>query len=370
MQSFGIWYIKNESIREDPLFDLHVNFWSLEYVKTKGNVSMPFLDIGVGIKNFKAVKKMIFHCPFVFDKDNELFDLSSKMSSQENASNIFNESCSINQTQEQYTIITVCPEGKEKITYLVYPFDQTAQSGGKKVVQISHFTENGDDSLSNTNIEFSFTELINSISGTSEEELKNVQKVYIRFRIKADLLKYLYFDSEPLNKSFESAFAASRIIDFQVNRKRSISTTIRNKLKSEQYQWPSFSSVHFLLMEPSSHIVDVLSKQKYTCRNLETGIWNDYLEDTISYDSDAMLAYHLKENESAPDFACLIRVNYSKAKKVTILIYCICVVLLGMIGSLLATVVSEQFCNYANAEMIAASLICLLIAGIVFLSNA
>jgi hypothetical protein len=123
-------------------------------------------------------------------------------------------------------------------------------------------------------------------------------------------------------------------------------------------------------MEPSSHIVDVLSKQKYTCRNLETGIWNDYLENTISYGSDGMLAYHLKENEDAPDFACLIRVNYSKAKKITIFIYCICVILLGMIGSLLATAISEQFCNYAYAELIATILAGLSIVGIVVLSNA
>lgn len=374
MQSFGLWYKKNESVQENPVFDLHINFWSLEYVKTKDNVSTPFLDIGIGIDKFQAIRKMVFHCPFVLDTSNGVFDLSEKMTNQENASNIFNESCSINKTQEQYTIITVCPEGGQKTTYLVYPFDQRAQSGGKEVVKYTDFKESGDGIQSNTNIEFSFTDLINCIDSAKEDELKNVQKVYIRFRIKADLLKHLYFDSEPLNKSFESAFAASRIIDFQVNIKRCISKTIRSKLKSEQYQWPSFATVHFLLMEPSSHIVDVLSNQTFTCRNLETDIWNDYLENTISYDSDDMLAYHLKQKVAAPDFACLVRVNYSKAKLGTIFIYCLCVILLGMIGSLLATVASKLlyyvFSSELTVSLMAIFVACVFLLVIVSISNA
>ena len=43
MRSFGLWYKELENITKDdsfkePTFDLHINFWSLEHIRTKENV--------------------------------------------------------------------------------------------------------------------------------------------------------------------------------------------------------------------------------------------------------------------------------------------------------------------------------------------
>lgn len=50
MKSFGLWYQKikesDNEVETDhesiPQFSLHVNFWSLEDIKTKENINTPF----------------------------------------------------------------------------------------------------------------------------------------------------------------------------------------------------------------------------------------------------------------------------------------------------------------------------------------
>ena len=102
MQSFGIWYKPIEDRCEDPIVELHINFWSLEFMKTQDKVSVPYLDIGICVENFKSVKTLIFHCPFVVDERNEVVDLSDKLIKQDNALNIFNEDCEIITTDIGY----------------------------------------------------------------------------------------------------------------------------------------------------------------------------------------------------------------------------------------------------------------------------
>lgn len=348
MRSFGLWYKELENITKDdsfkePTFDLHINFWSLEHIRTKENVVIPYLDIGINIHNFRSVEKVVFYCPFAVPKDN-ISDLSDKMLIRENAANIFNQECSVlNTDPNKYSILIVREFEDKDIKYIVYPFDQANQLGGVDAVTYACFNgQSGGGSKADDDIDHITFSLQRMIGKLGDSDYDDAESVYIRFRIKADLLKNLYFDSEPLNKSFESAFAASRIIDFQVNKKRSIDPTIKSRLSDEKLIWPEFSSVHFLLMEPTSHIVDILSlPESVTCRNLEAGIWNDYLENAFEYDSDDILAYHLKEKKKQTDYSCLIRVNYSKTKQTTIIAYCIGVIALGMLGSVLSTIIFE-----------------------------
>ena len=74
MKSFGLWYQKikesDNEVETDheniPQFSLHVNFWSLEDIKTKENINTPFLDIGIKIKNYKQLDHITFYCPLIF----------------------------------------------------------------------------------------------------------------------------------------------------------------------------------------------------------------------------------------------------------------------------------------------------------------
>lgn len=60
-----------------------------------------------------------------------------------------------------------------------------------------------------------------------------------------NLRNHIYFDSEPLNKSFESAFSGTRIIDFKVNEKRNIPDSVRTEIIVRKEEWAIFKNIHF-----------------------------------------------------------------------------------------------------------------------------
>ncbi len=335
MKSFGLWYEKyenkpdNTSNQDDELrFALHVNFWSLEDIKTTGDIKEPYLDIGIKIVNYKSVKKLIFFCPFKLDSDS-IQDLSEKFSKKSNANIIFNDDCEI-ETKDNYTIIQMSNEER----LLVFPLFTVI----KNVCEVEKILD-----TEGTKIIFDFQKFHDYVKGV--EKLKELKTIYIRFRIKNTTLKdYIYFDSEPLNKSFESAFSGTRIIDFKVNEKRNIEDSVRTETIVNKESWVVFENIHFLAMMPSSYNLTSFCEERMTCRELEQELWDDYLGTSIDFGKGHVLAYHWrKKKDSKPidDFSCLVKVDYSKTKVKTIFTYALSVVALGMMGSVAATAVEK-----------------------------
>lgn len=342
MRSFGLWYLpakRNNSnldnIRSKEIeslesyeeeikgteFELHVNFWSLEDYKYIDSGTVPCLDIGIIIRYYKLVDKITFFCPFRMEKE-DVEDLANKMSVKSNAGIIFNADCEIH-TKDNYTIIEV---GNKHL--LVFPLDQVI----KEVYSLQQM-EFGTKLI----LEFqNFKKYVNSNS-----ELKQYDTVYIRFRIKGNALKHnIYFDSEPLNKSFESAFSGTRMIDFKVNEKRNIEEKVRAEIVVNHEELAHLSKVHFLVMEPSAYDVRSFDDQEMNCRELEEGLWDDYLGAPIDFSKGHILAYHWRQLEKKEGFNCLVKVNYSKTRAGTIFIYAMIVVALGIISSAIVTAVN------------------------------
>ncbi|BDZ84608.1 hypothetical protein Lac2_27420 [Claveliimonas bilis] len=340
MESFGLWYLLEERVVQDtentstkgeirnvekpsieePSIDLHVNFWSLEDNQTK-NKKLPYLDIGIKIENYKLLRKMTFFCPFIVEYEN-VEDLSTKMAVKNNANIVFNTDCDIH-TRENYTIIEL--SDTEKI--LVFPLDQ--------VIKDVYSVKSGKDNES-TQIEFDFINFKKYIN--SDSELEHYDKIYIRFRITGKKLKdNIYFDNEPINKSFESAFSGTRMIDFRINEKRTIDEKIRAEIIVEHEEFAKFRHVHFLAMEPSSYEVKSFDNLKMSCRELEEGLWDDYFGEKINFSKGHILAYHWKKDNADNGFNCLVKVNYSKTKISVIFAYALIVVALGIIGSAVVT---------------------------------
>lgn len=363
MKSFGLWYRmyqekgpeypkegartgadqENGHLKENgassgktdntPEFSLHVNFWSLEDIKvkdclnnkkkTKENIKNPCLDIGLKIKGYAKLDYVTFYCPFSLDA---VSDLSKKLETKNNANIIFNSDCEI-ETKDSYTIVNI---SEHEETLLIFPLEQVI----KNVYQVEKEESRG------TQITFQFQKFYTYVKEV--EKLKDLDTIYIRFRIESTALKkYFYFDSEPLNKSFESAFSGTRIIDFKVNEKRNIDEKIRAEIIVNKQEWVIFHDVHFLVMVPSSYDLVSFYKETMTCRELEEDLWDDYLGAHIDFTSGHVLAYHWKEKASSGKgceaFACLVKVNYSRAKKETIFLYALSVVALGVLSSMLVT---------------------------------
>lgn len=369
MKSFGLWYQlseitsnnkyeiettvnqiedkkNSESEVEDkePQYSLHVNFWSLEDIRIKDiannknslkeHLKTPYLDIGIKIKDYSKLDSVTFYCPFVL-KLEEMFDLSPKLGTKNNASIIFNSDCEI-ETKDSYAIVNIS-EYNEKL--LVFPLEQVI----KDVFQIKR-----DERNDGTYLIFKFRNFHEYVKGV--EKLGELDTIYIRFRIESSSLKkHIYFDSEPLNKSFESAFSGTRIIDFKVNEKRNIDEKIRAEIIMRKQEWVTFKDIHFLIMVPSSYDLTSFYKKTMTCRELEENLWDDYLGAHIDFASGHVLAYHWKdkaiERKVCEDFACLVKVNYSRAKKETIFLYALSVVALGVLSSMIVTGLNEYWPN-------------------------
>lgn len=375
MKSFGLWYekcenklnyisrekensnhtgenisvLKEEDAKKDDElhYALHVNFWSLEDIKTNGNIKEPYLDIGIKIDNYKSLKKLVFFCPFKLGKDC-IQDLSEKFSIKSNANIIFNDDCEI-ETKDNYTIIQLTT--KERL--LVFPLFTVINN----VCEVEEIQNS-----EGTKIIFAFERFHNYVKEV--DKLRDIRTIYIRFRVKNLTLRdYIYFDSEPLNKSFESAFSGTRIIDFKVNEKRNIEDSVRTETIVNKETWAVFENVHFLAMLPSSYDLTSFCEEQMTCRELEQELWDDYLGTSIDFNKGHVLAYHWrkkKDTKPIDDFSCLVKVNYSKTKVKTIFTYALSVVALGMLGSIAATAI-EGTCKGVGVAIVI--LICALLLG-------
>lgn len=325
-----------ENEDNSPQFSLHVNFWSLEDAKLKSTkasrtIKTPILDIGIKIKNYDKIKTLTFFCPFKLD--GELIDLSQKLENKNNASIIFNSDCEI-ETLDCYTIVKI-PENEEKL--LIFPMDQVI----KNVYSTEDVPEKDPTA---SQIIFDFETFHRYVDETDKLKALKLDTIYIRFRIEnASLKKHIYSDSEPINKSFESAFSGTRIIDFKVNEKRNIDDSIRVENAVNKQKWVNFKDIHYLIMAPSSYDMTSFYKGTMTCRELEDELWDDYLGVSVDIPNSHVLAYHWKSQGARESFACLVKVNYSRAKKSTIILYMLSVIVLGIISNMIVNTWTEFF---------------------------
>lgn len=318
MRSFGLWYKSNENGENEPVFSVHINFWS---ESVKNDKSKPDLDVGLKIQNFRRVDEVRFHCPFVVE-DNEVVDLVPTLLKIENANIIFNTDGSI-QAKESYSVYSFEKENKKE-NLLLFPLNQDLEK--------IYFLE-PDDEKRKTDIVFNFA-IFNAYLN-QKNEFAEIKDVYIRLRITSSELKNsIYFDCEPSNKSFESAFSGTRIFDFKINEKRNLGIKTIKNVDLNKYIFPEIKTVHLLIMEPSSYDVESFANKQMTCRELEGDLWNDYFKNKIDYSQGRILAYHWKfEGECS----CLVKVKYSKTNLRTLSAYILVVLALGMLGSFAVT---------------------------------
>lgn len=244
MESFGCWYkritedgkatrgcsLSQEETPQTPDFDLHVNFWFLNDI-LKQKVNKPYLDIGIKIEDYKELSNIVFSFPFQLTEKN-IVDLAPMMSTKSNASLVFNEECEI-ETKNEYTIVQIPKDEKDNDKLLIFPLKQAVED----VFELTDYEDR-----SYITIKFdTFRKYLKT-----NVELDAYPSLYIRFRLKdVDLHNVLYFDSEPFNKSLDSAFSGTRIFDFKINEKRNINKNIAARMDIQGETLAEFNQVHF-----------------------------------------------------------------------------------------------------------------------------
>lgn len=322
MRSFGLWYKSAEKSGEDPMFSVHINFWS---ESVKSDKSSPDLDVGLKISNFRNIDEVRFHCPFNIER-NEVTDLIPALSKIANANLVFNADGSI-YSKESYSVYAFEKNGSKE-DLLLFPLNQNIEN--------IYSLEKEDDK---TDIVFNFS-IFNKYL-RQKQEFSRINQVYIRLRITSPKFKNsIYFDSEPLNKSFESAFSGTRILDFKINEKRNLGSKTIDKIEANKYLFPRIEDIHLLVMEPSSYDVESFPNRQMTCRELEGSLWNEYYGKKINYSKGRILAYHWRFEHNC---SCLVKVKYSKTNFAILAAYILIVLALGIFSSTTVALVQDHW---------------------------
>lgn len=325
MESFALWYKEKKSKgkkKQKVKFDLHMNFWS-ESLMGKGdkNKEIPFLDVGIKVYNFRRVKEFIFQCPFELNRD-EIFDLHNKIIDKNNAQIIFNTDVEI-ETKKGYSLLNL--NGKEKMLVCSVPKSDKC-------------IENIDDDR--TNIIFDLQALHRYIE-KKKEDYEGIDELYIRFRIQSNtLINKVYSDWEEMDKSFQSRFSGTRILDFKINEERNLNQDDNKNYLIAGYEVALFKNIHLLMIELASCDVQSFAEGKMTCREVENNLWGDYCGGDILDGKKQVLAYHWKfsekelhKDDNLSSISCLAKVKYSKAEISTVVAYSFIVVGLGILSS-------------------------------------
>lgn len=358
MDSFGLWYkvddkdddekksgiVRGKKVK-DATFEMHINLWSKLNKET-------YLDIGIKIFEYKEIDELRFLCPFKLE-DNDVKDLSEKISIKDNIDLILNNDADI-ETKDNYVIIK---DHEKDSQYLIFPFKQAVQNvqriepigeaNSKIIIDFRDFKQYIKD-LKSTETSDS-----NKSCGCDLEEVKNL---YIRFRIKSRHMKKILFnDLVPADNFLQSGFVGTRVIDFKMNNIRNIPPTIRATASRYKEYLAEFECIHFLLMEPAENNIEYMSNTM-TCRRLEDR-WNDYL-DLKTDKSPSILVYHSKkcseknnklvnknntnydteliDNKKIKEFNQLVKISYSKTNWKIIMNYIFYVIILGIISGIVA----------------------------------
>lgn len=119
-------------------------------------------------------------------------------------------------------------------------------------------------------------------------------------------------------------------------------------------------------MVPSSYDVQFFPDDHLSCRELESGKWNEYYGKVIDTDKEHVLAYHTRiknsDNNGEPvkSFSSLIKIKAFKSNRLTVGMYLLIVIALGMISSSVVNIRSSEL--WYNLTMLCFGVIILAIA--------
>lgn len=337
--SLGFWLEHENNINqlndEDKnKVELHINYWSLE-----AKQACNYLDIGLKIEllNEQSFKSINFYLPFNMSKENYMGDLGSVICSTDNLIElIFNERLKSSFEGLNYKDINF--DGKDNETLRVYKQLEIGEEESNLKFILNE--ENGSLRIQIPKSILSLNPII-----LPNKEQKKIYH-YLRFRLKltAEHLKVLSQNYEPQDRLVVSKFEKTEIIDFRLNELRDLPAIVCNCLNKNFV----LEQIHFFLIR-DIHDELKLSHAKYKrCRLLEKEVWNPYLKFKSDQAAlpEQMLIYHFQKNtdelkhiDRFNAFAKFVRV---KVTLPSILVFIFSVIILGALGSLLATVFVES----------------------------
>ena len=238
MESIGLWYKKDENINEIAEFDIHINLWNISNNKKHQE---PFIDIGIGINNYKSIDELIMLIPFKLDLS-DIIDLYDYIKKPDVARLVFNEIGCETESKNKYFILKI---DNNRIKLLVSIKDIENQSKGIMSIESNYFerTDNKSEQSDYEILKFNFKDI------KKDEKFNNFNDLYFRFRLKTPQIKNrLFCQVDKKNWFLESGFTKTQIVDVKINKERNLPHDYCDLMSKSNYKFVCFKNIHLLVM--------------------------------------------------------------------------------------------------------------------------
>ncbi len=328
MSSICIQYQSNSSDHPNPdrtvTADLHINYWKLP--QTKGFER--FLDFGLLIHNVsKDIVAVSFYLP-VLVSQNHIHDLGKQVANGSMMSHLFNGNYKVSNVIKSNSFYTAECNEESKPSFLLYSFGKSFRVermnvGSRIIIPLNSFPEE--------------TNLIKQKKEDSDSSVYG--KLYIRFRVE-NVQDNDYGHIEPISNDFlQSAFSKMEMLNIHINEFREIPIDDSEDLQKE-WNYFSFDKIHFYFIGSSEDEKVTGHKSFKDSRLLDPQKWSGYLESHNSKHKQC-IAYHWKyirdDKTGKMPSNFFIRTVYSSFQSLKVLKYCLIILLLGFLGSFLAS---------------------------------
>lgn len=330
MNSFAIWY---EGKEQSCDIDLHFNLWKLKNKSWRNSkiddINM-FLDIGLKIQKINKIKRICIFIPFTVTDEN-IEDLGIRMKDNRKLINgVFNDDCEIKNNSGKNGVTISRNNGNEiiKIHTLDYEYQKNIKVEPKESGSIIY---------------------INTQKDKSEKTPQSGEiSSYYRFRIKGKSIYDFGIIKNDSDNPLKTSYESNHIIDFRVNEKRALPEHL-NMLLQKERQF-NIKVIHFLLLTDTSYKL-ACTGLDYTMRALEDNLWEDYID--REYEPGSLVGYHWKEskdsNKSVENFNSYIRIKETKVNHITIIIYILGVIIIGVVTNFIYSSICGQ--GYVNPSL-------------------
>ncbi len=321
-QSYAVWYEPSDPASGSSCsVDVHFNLWKTTLAshqrkigsKAKQSKHVKYLlDVGVLVNEIRSVKSLSFYCPYKLEKD-LIFDLGTILvQSPQLVNAIFNESWDSRKEAEfPDELLMTDSEGFDKVK--VHSLDMARSCS---VVPIAEGSE----------IKIGMNE-------NSAQEVKS----YYRFRIRIPKEEFVSKAYRPMDGFLQTALTASDVVDFRLNERRNLPHSLFRP--PGERILATLMKVHFLMMRPLTEDLIPVSAPVSQSRQIEWGMWRDYLEGR--YSDTEMVAYHWKYKDkdlnAIESINLLAKFRFRHVNIKTIMLYLIIAAILGIGFSLVAS---------------------------------
>lgn len=325
---------QNPNLNEKVMVDFQINYWKLPK-KHWGYTR--FLDLGVLLYDAKDVSSIHFYVPFKIS-EGQLSDLGKLLTDDNLLSILFNEPFKVENDSGIRDYRYASSTGEKKQEFWIACLAPT----DFKVHPLEH------GSLIEVLFKTKPT-VQKGIKNTSEEKKDNYN-VYIRIRINKLSDKSFSYIESVSNDFFQSVFTRTEMMNLHINAIGEFNEDDYKDLVSK-HSFVAFYKIHFFFIG-SSKDETILGTTTYTDNKLlDSDKWIPYVGEN-NPQKRKCLAYHWKKTGPIESCNIFLRTVYSSTNIWKIFKYSILAIVLGALGSFIASFFTPNYNGYANPDHI------------------